>query len=210
MEVCNRNTWSIVCADTFGINEARVICRQLGFNSTYVNYAQLQHVQIINSIEIQEELVPVDLVPVDLVPVDLVPIFDEFVECLGNEASLAECRILSVDRRKRGLSSGIQPTCQYQAGVQCGGIYYIMLLTVSTIYRGEDNRDRSMKIIVVRFFLARPEVFFHPPSPTNSYSVKQQRGINLTCSWNQNIYPPVIRFANTTVISIAPGGCINN
>ena len=116
VEVCNRNIWSVACADAFGINEARVICRQLGFNSTYVNYTQLQHVQIINSIEIQGELVPVDLVP----------IFDEFVGCLGNEASLAECqgRILTVTRRKRGLSLEVQPTCQYRAGVQCGGIYY--------------------------------------------------------------------------------------
>ena len=56
-------------------------------------------------------------------------------------------------------------------------------------------------------FLVHPEVFIHPPSPTNSYTVKQQRGIKLTCSWNQNIYPPVNRFRNSTVASIVPGEC---
>lgn len=123
MEVCNEDTWSIACADAFGINEAKVICRQLGFNSTYVNYTR--HVQITNSIETQGELVPI-------------PMFGEFVGCLGNEANLTECqdRILIVGRRKRGLSSGVQPTCHYQAGVQCGGIY---ICNISYSYREEDT-----------------------------------------------------------------------
>ena len=49
-------------------------------------------------------------------------------------------------------------------------------------------------------------MFFFPPSPTNVFVVKQQRAINLTCSWNQNIYPPVTRFTNFTLIT---GECIH-
>lgn len=108
MEVCNGETWSIACANVFGINEARVICRQLGFNSTYINYTQ--HMRIINSIEMQGELIPI-------------PTVNEFVGCFGNELNLSECverRLLG--RRKRGIRPVVQPTCQYQAGVQCGGM----------------------------------------------------------------------------------------
>ena len=104
--MCNGNTWSIACANDFGINEARVICRQLGFNSNYVNYTQ--HVRIIESIETQGELI-------------LLPTFDEFEGCSGCEASLAECQVeILDDRKRRGLSS--RPTCQYQAAIQCGGM----------------------------------------------------------------------------------------
>ena len=109
MEVCNGNTWSIACADIIGINEARVICRQLGFNSTYVNNAQQL---LINSIETKGDL-------------DTIPTFNEFEGCLGSEASLTECRgrFLLVGRRKRGQISILGTPCQYQAVVQCGGKY---------------------------------------------------------------------------------------
>lgn len=112
MEVCNQHTWSIACADAFGINEARVICRQLGFNSTYVNYTQ--HM-LTSSIETKEE--------------DTIPIFSEFDGCTGSEANLTNCQgQFLLPRRKRGLSSGVQPSCQYQAGVQCGGIHNDLLI----------------------------------------------------------------------------------
>ena len=106
--MCNGNTWSIACANDFGINEARVICRQLGFDSNYVNYTQ--HPRIIESTETKGEIIPL-------------PTFvnDEFQGCSGCEASLAECRVQILDdRKRRGIS--LRPTCQYQAAVQCGGM----------------------------------------------------------------------------------------
>ena len=108
--MCNGNTWSIACANDFGINEARVICRQLGFDSNYVNYTQ--HPRIIESTEIQGEIISL-------------PTFfsDGFKGCSGCEASLDECQVqdqILVGRKRRGQS--LRPTCRYQAAVQCGGM----------------------------------------------------------------------------------------
>ena len=124
MEVCNQNTWSIACANAFGVNEARVICRQLGFSPNYVNYTQ--HV-LISDLETKGETTT--------------PTCSMFVGCFGNEENLSGCRGRSVarrrrrglseqptcarflgGRRRRGLSDSMEPACAYQAGVQCGGI----------------------------------------------------------------------------------------
>lgn len=32
MEVCNNGRWGTVCDDDFGTEEAKVVCRQLGFS----------------------------------------------------------------------------------------------------------------------------------------------------------------------------------
>lgn len=34
LEICNNNIWGTICDDLFGMEEAQVACRQLGFSST--------------------------------------------------------------------------------------------------------------------------------------------------------------------------------
>ena len=110
MEVCNGNTWSIACAEAFGPNEARIICRQLEFNSTHVNYFIVPVLSNVGIVLLQR----------------IIPTFDEFSGCLGIEENLSECRGQTEgaeDRRKRGLQLGElgELSCSQQAGVQCGG-----------------------------------------------------------------------------------------
>ena len=38
VEICNSNTWGTVCDDFWGVADALVACRQLGFTSMLVNY----------------------------------------------------------------------------------------------------------------------------------------------------------------------------
>ena len=39
VEICVNNSWGTVCDDLFGINDARVICRQMGYPSGLYYFA---------------------------------------------------------------------------------------------------------------------------------------------------------------------------
>ena len=43
MELCSLNTWAATCGEYFSGDDARVICRQLGFNSSETNYMLSLH-----------------------------------------------------------------------------------------------------------------------------------------------------------------------
>ena len=67
MEVCYNGTWGTVCGNNWDINDARVVCRQLGFRYALNAYRNARYGQGTG------------------------PILLDRVNCLGSESSLFSC-----------------------------------------------------------------------------------------------------------------------
>ena len=113
---------------------------------------------------------------------------NEVPKCNGSESSLHECQSSDQFRARRGLVSEGSNTCDSQVGLQCGGIYLRDLLQQYVHYCSACCSSTSVP----------PQIYFNPPSSSRVYVVEQQRSLKLSCSWNQNIYPPVASFTNST------------
>ena len=108
VEICNKNnTWSVACSNVISEDEVGVVCRQLGFNPGLVTNQFTKRL-------LRDEK----------------PRFSEFTrECIGNETILTDCRERQesqLPRKRRGSpdevgSSSDPPSCEFQAGVLCGG-----------------------------------------------------------------------------------------
>ena len=68
VEVYYNGTWGTVCDDGWGINQARVVCKQLGFRNALNAYQSARHGWGTG------------------------PILLDGVKCLGNESSLFSCK----------------------------------------------------------------------------------------------------------------------
>lgn len=102
VEICNEErNWSIACSNAFSENEATIICRQLDFNHRYINSFT-------------------DSVP--LILNEQKPRTGEVPRCKGIETSLAECQFSNQARKRRGVENTEPNACNFQAGLQCGGI----------------------------------------------------------------------------------------
>ena len=102
VEICNENnTWSVACSNVISEDEVGVVCRQLGFNGLVTNQFTTRLLG------------------------DEKPRISEFTrECIGNETTLLDCieqQELLLPRERRGLFLG-GSTCDFQAGILCGGI----------------------------------------------------------------------------------------
>ncbi|XP_038067599.1 deleted in malignant brain tumors 1 protein-like isoform X2 [Patiria miniata] len=84
VEVYYRGQWGTVCDDLWDIQDATVVCRQLGFPSA------------LRAVSAEDEFTIGDG-----------PIFFDDVECVGDEATLADCRHLDWDNCAHSEDAGV-------------------------------------------------------------------------------------------------------
>ena len=92
VEVYYNGTWGTVCDDYWSINDARVVCRQLGFRDTLNAYRGAHYGQGTG------------------------PIFLDNVNCLGSESSLFLCRHIGLGNHNCRHSQDASVQCENTAG----------------------------------------------------------------------------------------------
>ena len=92
MEVYYNGAWGTVCDDYWGIDEARVVCRQRGFQDALIAYENAHFGQGTG------------------------PILLDDVQCLGNESSLLSCRHVGVGSHNCYHTEDASVVCRENGG----------------------------------------------------------------------------------------------
>ena len=92
MEVHYNDAWGTVCDDDWDIRDARVVCRQLGFQDALNAYENARYGHGTG------------------------PIWLDNVQCLGNESSLLLCRHSGVGNHNCGHSEDASVVCGENGG----------------------------------------------------------------------------------------------
>ena len=92
MEVYYNGAWGTVCDDNWGIDDARVVCRQLGFQDALNAYGSARFGQGIGTIMLDD------------------------VRCLGSESSLLSCKHSGVGNHDCRHSQDVRVECRGNGG----------------------------------------------------------------------------------------------
>ena len=139
--------WGTVCDDSWGTNDAKVVCRQLGFptageNTTNMNFSTL--------VTRSHSLIGAIAYGSAFFGQGTGPILYDNVECTGNEYVLQQCNHLTIDNCGHYEDAGV--SCQapgmndlhkdYQSAESCVSLLHRRLhhWTDQTGWRGEQQR----------------------------------------------------------------------
>ena len=107
VEVCYNNTYGIVCDDQWGLNDAEVVCRQLGYSDTS-KYTLLKKIL---PLYMSLSVTGPEIYDSDRFGSGEGDLYLENVQCDGSESRLEDC-----------LTSGERCTHSDAVGVSCQGI----------------------------------------------------------------------------------------
>ena len=94
MEIYYNHTWGTVCDDYWDINDAHVVCRQLGFHAALSAYGIARYGQATTSILLDD------------------------IDCLGNELSLLTCQHSGIRNHNCDHSEDASVQCEQNGGEQ--------------------------------------------------------------------------------------------
>ncbi len=90
VELCQNETWGTICQDGFEFNEAKVICRQLGFSVLSTPLKKIMYFLYLNKIFYIDPTVQTG--PAFTYPLATGPIYLDNIDCTGTEPRVLSCQ----------------------------------------------------------------------------------------------------------------------